>query len=195
MNLVSPLFTMMLTFSCAHKRSQYETTDRYTLSSFRKVALPFPSGTHFFISQGAFGSASHAEPGNQYSWDFDVPLGTPVLAVEDGVVIDVHTPPGGSGCNAKYSNNAYNIKIENLDGAVAQYVHISPKVSLGESVKRGQVIATTAANGFICVPQLHFGIYKSRLQLYDSSLRQTLPLFFDGIEGGLAKEGLRLKVP
>jgi murein DD-endopeptidase MepM/ murein hydrolase activator NlpD len=159
--------------------------------SYKKVALPFRKGTEVYVSQGAFGKASHSESGNQYSWDFDVPYGTEVLAVEDGKVVGIWAPEKDGGCDRSYSEFAHNIKIEASDGTVAQYVHIEPRVKVGQLVKRGEVVAVTARNGFICEPQLHFGIYQSRDNLYTSPTRKTLPVLFDGLPGGVAKEGLR----
>lgn len=64
-------------------------------------------------------------------------------------------------------------------GTVAQYVHVSARVPTGARVRKGEVIAVTSRNGFICRPQLHFGVYRSRRDLYDSPTRRTLPLEFE----------------
>jgi murein DD-endopeptidase MepM/ murein hydrolase activator NlpD len=162
---------------------------------YKRVGLPLSSGTAFVISQGAFGRASHSEKGNEYQWDFDVPYGTRVVAVEAGVVIDVWEPDGGGGCDAKYSNDAHNVKVRHADGTVAQYVHVDSRVRVGETVQRGQTIAATAENGWICQPQLHFGIYRSERTLYSSPQRESIPVRFDGLPSGLAKERLRATVP
>ena len=163
--------------------------------SFKKVYLPLPQGTKFLISQGAFGQKSHHEAGNQYSWDFDVPYKTLVTAVQSGKVLEVWEPKKGGGCDPKYSNFAHNIKIEHDDGTVAQYVHIESKVSKGDRVEEGQIIAITAKNGWICGPQLHFGIYASKNNLYSSPQRKTLPLFFYGLLNGKASPQFRGEVP
>lgn len=146
----------------------------------------------FEVTQGAFGSESHDEEGNEYSWDFAVPKGSDVLAVEAGVVIDVHTPKGQSGCDPAFARNAHNIKVEHQDGTVAQYVHIEPLVARGSRVAAGQLIARTAINGWICQPHLHFGIYRSRDHLYDSPQRQTIPLYFEQVPGGILRKGFKL---
>jgi hypothetical protein len=78
---------------------------------------------------------------------------------------------------------------------VAQYVHIESLVKAGDSVQEGQAIAKTAMNGWICQPQLHLGVYRSKETLYDSPRRETVPLRFGGLEGGLATQGLQGKVP
>jgi murein DD-endopeptidase MepM/ murein hydrolase activator NlpD len=146
------------------------------------------------VTQGAFGSASHDEPGNEYSWDLAVPYGTEVLAAEAGEVIGVWTPGRGGGCEARWADAAHNIKIEHRDGTVAQYVHVEPRVAVGARVARRQVIAVTAHNGWICRPHLHFGVYRSRETLYDSPRRETVPLRFRGVPGGRLLEGREYRV-
>jgi murein DD-endopeptidase MepM/ murein hydrolase activator NlpD len=187
------LLSMLLT-SCstaAKKFNPYEDANTDEINSFLKVLLPIPPNTSFLISQGAFGEQSHDEPGNEYSWDFDVPYGTSVTAVADGEVIEVWEPNLGGGCDPKFSDLAHNVKVKHKDGTVAQYAHTKSLVQTGDQVRIGQKIAVTEKNGNICVPQLHFGVYKSEKHLYTSPNRRTLPLFFIGIPGGLAKTGTR----
>ena len=192
------LIVILFHFGCSslQKNNPYEAATLLQANQFKRTRLPFPPRTNFLISQGAFGRQSHIEQGNEYSWDFDVPLGTSVVAVEDGKVIDVWEPNLGGGCDEKYNNTAHNIKVQHEDGSVAQYVHVASQIKLGEEVREGQVIATTAVNGWICQPQLHFGIYRSKDQLYNSTHRETLPLLFDGLpKQGLAAPGISGTVP
>ncbi|MES2768656.1 MAG: M23 family metallopeptidase [Bdellovibrionota bacterium] len=180
------LYSALILLTGCSTVNPYLNTDS---SAYKKISIPLNSGTAFFVSQGTFGKASHSEPGNEYSWDFDVPFGSDVISVEDGKVIEIWAPNKGGGCNSKYSELAHNIKIKSSDGTVAQYVHVEAIIKQNQNVKRGQVIARTANNGFLCRPQLHFGIYNSESELYRSPTRKTLPLYFEGIENGLALEG------
>jgi len=153
--------------------------------------LPLPPGTHFKISQGAFGCCTHNTTGDQYAWDFNVPFGTQVLAVEDGSVIQVWEPNVAGGCDRKYNDQAHNIKILQNDGTVAQYVHVQSQVHIGDTVKKGDVLAVTANNGFICTPQLHFNIFQDRAHIPENGTAETIPVLFEGLpEGGMAHEGL-----
>ncbi len=188
---LSICMAMILISSCqTMKKNIYDNASKQEMQSFKKVILPFLPGTQFKISQGAFGSKSHHEIGNEYSWDFDVPFGTPVAAVEAGKVFSVWQPDVNGGCESKFSNSAHNIKIEHSDGTIAQYVHIQTDLKEGTVVTKEQVIASTAKNGWICQPQLHFGIYASKNQLYESPNRKTIPLVFENLPEGVAKEGL-----
>ena len=162
-------------------------------NTFKRERLPFPTYIQFKVSQGAFGKASHLEKANEYSWDFDVPYGTPVVSVENGKIIEVWQPNKGGGCDPQFEGLAHNIKVEHEDGTVAQYVHIASKLKRGDYVREGQQIAVTAMNGHICQPQLHFGIYRSKDHLYSSLQRETLPVYFDGL--GKAIEGASGEVP
>ena len=187
------LLTLLSLLGCT-TANPYSSSTRSDRARFKKVPFPFKHSTAFYISQGPFGKASHSELGNEYSWDFDVPYGTEVFAVESGKVIEVWSPDKEGGCDPMFLAGAHNIKIEAADGSVAQYVHIDTKVNLGQIVKEGDLVAVTAKNGYICAPQLHFGIYKSRSDLYISPTRKTLPLLFEGLPGGIAKEGLQFIV-
>lgn len=187
---------LYIAVGCAHSFSNpYESAVILEASKFKHLSVPFRSGTRTKVRQGAFGASSHNEPGNEYSWDFEVPLGTPVMASEGGMVIDVWKPVGGGGCDAKFSNAAHNLKIQHSDGTVAQYVHITTDLKPRTTIQRGQVIAHTAENGWICYPHLHFGVYASQDRLYASPRRQTVPIFFEGISDGIAREGEEYVVP
>ncbi|MBI4402772.1 MAG: M23 family metallopeptidase [Deltaproteobacteria bacterium] len=180
---------LLIIVGCVHPSVNfYEKASLKESAEFKKIQVPFDAGIHFVVSQGAFGHSTHNETGNEYNWDLDVPLGTNVLAIEDGVVLSTFEPNAGGGCAPKYSEVAHNIKIEHHDGTVAQYVHVKSLVKKGQRVNGGEVIAVTAMNGFLCQPHLHFGIYQSKDHLYDSASRKTIPLYFEGVQDGLLKE-------
>ncbi|MFL5814657.1 MAG: M23 family metallopeptidase [Bdellovibrionia bacterium] len=158
--------------------------------------MPLAEGTRFEISQGAFGRSTHNDPGHEYTWDFDVPYGTKVLAVEAGKVIQIWEPNSGGGCDPKFNNSAHNIQIEHADGTVAQYTHIQSLVHVGDSVKAGQPIAVTARNGFICTPQLDLTVFQDREHTFLKGNPRNIPVLFYGLpDGGMAHEGYKGKVP
>ncbi|KPI26675.1 Peptidase M23 [Actinobacteria bacterium OV320] len=75
--------------------------------------------------------------------------GTPIYAPADGKV--VHAGPGGS-----YGNMT---KIEHAGGVITLYGHqTSIKVSVGQTVKRGQQIGTVGATGNVTGPHLHWEV-------------------------------------
>lgn len=172
------------------KFNPYEDSTLEQRKQFARLILPIQINVPFKISQGAFGCCTHNLPGYQYALDFDVPYGTPVVAVNDGKVIQVYEPNKGGGCDQKFNGVAHNIKIEDLQGLVAQYVHVQSKVRIGDLVKKGDIIAVTANNDFHCVPQLHFNVFKDAAHTPEQSNPETVPVLFDGIaEDGIAREG------
>lgn len=195
--LTIALIALTLASGCAHGPSNpYESSTSGEQARFKRVMLPFAPGTRFKISQGAFGWSTHHDPGHEYTWDFDVPYGTPVLSVEDGIVIGNYEPPGGGGCDPVFNDAPHTLHVRHEDGTVAQYVHIQSRVNVGQRVRKGEVIAVTAKNGFICTPQLDFGVYQDEQHLYGSRRMRNIPLLFNGLpDGGVAREGHSGQVP
>ena len=77
-------------------------------------------------------------------------IGTPILAVMDGTVID-------SGPASGYGNW---IRIKHDDGSMSVYGHMETlDVKVGERVKAGQKIAGMGNRGFSTGPHLHFEIH------------------------------------
>ena len=191
---LSILLVLVTQYGCALFGDPYSRGSSDDHLKFKRSIIPLRSSQTFEVIQGAFGRESHSETGNEYSWDFAVPFGTDVIAVEGGRIIDVYRPknskPGG--CDPSLAKFAHNIKVEHLDGTVAQYVHVKSMMPKGSSVARGEPIAKTANNGWLCIPHLHFGIYRSKKHLYDSKNRDTVPLYFEQVPGGILQKGFKM---
>lgn len=85
--------------------------------------------------------------------DIAVPIGTPMLALQDGVVVKVTKHPQGSG---RFAGDQ--ITIRGANGNEYFYGHGVAGVRAGQRISKGQEIGTTgAANG---VAHLHFGQMK-----------------------------------
>ncbi|WP_284176863.1 peptidoglycan DD-metalloendopeptidase family protein [Rhabdaerophilum sp. SD176] len=81
-----------------------------------------------------------------------LPEGTPVRAAEGGTVVHADDALKGYGKL---------VLIRHPSGYVSVYAHNSElKVKRGESVRRGQVIASSGQSGNVTAPQLHFEIRK-----------------------------------
>lgn len=108
------------------------------------------------------GATSFAQRAYKGKWhnglDFGAPVGTPIVASEDGVVISVadqdrYCPRGAYG---KY------VAIRHGIGLTTLYSHLSLfSVSEGQAVKRGDVIGYVGKTGYATGPHLHFGVYDS----------------------------------
>ena len=83
--------------------------------------------------------------------DIAINSGTSVLATREGKVV-----------TATYSSSAgYYVAIYHGNGIYSYYMHCSTlKVSAGDRVKQGQVIARSGSTGISTGPHLHFAIYK-----------------------------------
>lgn len=123
-----------------------------------QYVLPYPVGNSFRISQGNHTTFSHKGT-LKYSYDFEMPFGSPVTAARDGVVHGVRDtqPEGERGLTA--SNW---IQIRHSDGMISEYVHLrnnSARFSVGNVVQAGDTIALTGDTGDVGTwPHLHFDI-------------------------------------
>ncbi len=86
--------------------------------------------------------------------DFSAPTGTAIYAPGDGVVTSVHNSHRGYG-NRMVIDHGFNYKTV--------YAHIHDfKVKRGDTVKRGERIATVGNTGKSTAPHLHYEVHKGR---------------------------------
>lgn len=121
--------------------------------------LPYETGASWKIVQGYNGSFSHQ---GENSLDFDMPEGSEVHAAREGVVIAVVQNFNGNCWSEECKKMANYVLIMHPDGTIADYSHLlnnGAKVSVGETVQRGQLIALSGNTGFSRGPHLHFDCY------------------------------------
>ncbi|GAA0237685.1 M23 family metallopeptidase [Saccharothrix mutabilis subsp. mutabilis] len=88
--------------------------------------------------------------GMHYGIDIAGPIGTPILAAADGVVIEAG-PASGFGLW---------VKVEHADGTVTVYGHVDTySVRKGQVVQAGEQIARMGNRGFSTGPHLHFEVW------------------------------------
>lgn len=81
--------------------------------------------------------------------DIAAPLGTQIVSAEDGVVVHV-------GWSGGYGNL---VKVQHDNGALTYYGHLSGyNCSVGQRVKRGQLIAFMGSTGYSTGSHLHFEV-------------------------------------
>lgn len=108
----------------------------------------------------------HEGPGHEgrteCALDLKVPIGTVVRAAREGVISDIRmgsTRGGNSRSNNHYENW---IEIRHSDGETSLYGHLSDhsRLSVGDHVEAGQVIARSGATGWLAQegPHLHFQV-------------------------------------
>ena len=112
------------------------------------------------VDQGPGGDFSHSAPQNRYAVDFALAEGTPIVAVREGVVMQVESDFDKAGLNReKYGGRANFIRIVHPDGSMAVYAHLQPEgvqVRAGQRVRKGQRIGLSGNTGFSTAPHLHF---------------------------------------
>lgn len=145
--------------------------------------LPFEFG-RVRVDQGPGGSFSHRDAENLHAIDFALPEGTPIVAVREGVVMQVEADYERAGLNLeKYGGRANFIRIVHDDGSMALYAHLQPEgvqVRVGQRVRAGQRIGLSGNTGFSTAPHLHFVLQANRGMRLES-----VPLRMFGPQGEL----------
>lgn len=124
--------------------------------------LPYKEGEEFRLVQGFNGTFSHSRE-YRYALDFDMPVGTPVYAARDGIVVQKEENFSGGGKTELFVNKANFVIIRHDDGTLGEYAHLKPGgviVEVGDNVRRGQHIAYSGNTGYSSGPHLHFMVSK-----------------------------------
>lgn len=158
----------------------------YPDQSTSPYVLPFQVGeAHEVKLANCSGGGAHAAGTRlQYSYDFFMDIGTPVVASRDGTVLflqegfpDFNHTPG----------DVNFVGILHEDGTIANYAHLTQDgalVSTGDVVRRGDIIALSGASGNIGVPHLHFHVEAcSGCETVAVTFLNTRPHPFGLIEG------------
>jgi murein DD-endopeptidase MepM/ murein hydrolase activator NlpD len=117
------------------------------------------------ITQHA-GEISHLYRGKPHNGlDIGAPIGTPVYAAEDGIVIKVDNNDRSAW--KKYQYGKY-VMIKHKNNLSTLYAHLSINnvVSEGTYVRRGELIGYSGNTGYSTGPHLHFGLYWSSSVLF-----------------------------
>jgi murein DD-endopeptidase MepM/ murein hydrolase activator NlpD len=102
-----------------------------------------------------FGDVADGRPNDGVN--IAAPLGAPVRAAENGVVVYADDELPG------YGNL---VLIRHADGFITAYAHnASLLVALGDPVERGQVIARVGQSGAVSRPQVHFRLRRGEERL------------------------------
>lgn len=111
-------------------------------------ASPIASGSYRIAARwGAVGSWSRYHTG----MDLAAPIGTPIRAAADGVVVG---PAAGAGWAGTH------VVIKHADGSHTLYAHMaSTAVSPGQQVKAGTLVGVVGMTGRTFGPHLHFEWY------------------------------------
>ncbi len=160
---------------------------------------PFPAGHSYLISQGVEGRHTHNDAQSEFAIDIVMPVGTPVLAAQRGVVMDIEEDFNSGGTNRdKYVMKGNHVRLLHDDGTMTNYGHLdfnSVNVRLGQRVLAGALIGRSGNTGFSTGPHLHFSVQRNlglHLQGIPFEFRSTrgplvLPIGGERISGTLAR--------
>lgn len=162
--LIPTLFGLVVLFSFEMKAPEASMSDVIELP--RKVVMTVqadekPSIFPVSTKEGkvkvtsTFGMRNHPiDDKRQFHMGIDIAakLGTPVIATADGEVVEVEFRPNGYG---KY------VVIKHDDTYQTKYAQMSSQeVSVGDKVKKGQIIGKVGSSGKSTAPHLHYEIKK-----------------------------------
>lgn len=152
-----------------------------------EYALPL-RGVPLRIDQSFGGSFSHHDDQNRHALDFAAPIGTPVLAARDGMVMAVEADFGRAGLDrARDAGRANLVRLLHADGAMSVYAHLDIDgvlVRPGQRVRAGQQIGLSGNTGFSTGPHLHFVVQVNRGMRLES-----IPFRMRGPQGPLRIRG------
>ncbi len=142
--------------------------------------MPFGGMQERLLSQGANGRQTHVGA-HRYSWDFAMPVGTPILAARSGKIVKVADGYTKAGMSEQFLPGANAVTVEQADGTFATYAHLNPGAGVREGmwVRTGDVLGFSGNTGFSSGPHLHFSVWRGT---YGEP--ETIPVRFYG-KGGI----------
>ena len=123
--------------------------------------LPYEKGKTYRMIQGYFSSFTHRE---RAALDFKMKKGSKICAARDGVVVRLKEDGDRGGLKRKYRAYGNYVIIQHEDSSRAGYWHLQKDgvlVNIGDTVKKGQVIALSGKTGFSALPHLHFLVWST----------------------------------
>jgi murein DD-endopeptidase MepM/ murein hydrolase activator NlpD len=139
------------------------------------------------LGQGVDGGITHKGV-ERYAFDWVMPIGTPVLAAREGIVVQVIDGFTKGGFDERLRTQWNLVVVGHADGTLASYGHLSKgiPVRIGDHVVRGQRLGLSGNTGYTQGPHLHFHVGKI---LDDQVEGYTVPIRFDdGSRDGFVPE-------
>lgn len=156
--------SMCLVQSCAVIRSNIDEScvnhfaDQYPVPQESRFVLPWRIDHSFKLTQGNCTFESHSLSNKQHmSFDFKMPIGTPILAADDGrifIVVESYRDNIDKGFG-----EANYIGVEHSGGILTWYTHLmfeGSLVQVNDQVSRGETIGYSGNTGESSYPHLHF---------------------------------------
>ena len=139
----------------------------------QRYDLPFKKGLRYRIEQGYNGRFTHQ---GENALDFNMPEGSEVRAARAGIVIAVVQHFTETCLREECKKMANYVLVFHSDGTIADYSHLlynGARVAVGDTIKKGGLIALSGSTGYARGPHLHFVCF-----LPGFEKRRTLPTKF-----------------
>jgi phosphohistidine phosphatase SixA len=125
-----------------------------------QYVLPYPVGDRHNVRQGNGNpyNTHNDKYGATFAYDFEMPIGSELVAARGGVVFKVEERFTDSQRGVSQGNY---VAIDHGDNTYAVYGHITHEgalVEVGETVEQGQLIASSGNSGLSRGPHLHFAV-------------------------------------
>lgn len=172
-------------FSFARPGATHDDSVRYRWPFDPKTPRRLAQGPGGGVAIDLYGNVSTPtfshEGSSHYAYDFEMPVGTPVLAARAGRVVRVVDGFTRGGPNQSLAAQANVVVVEHEDGSFASYVHLSPgaRVEPGQAVAAGDEIGRSGNTGFTTGPHLHFEVQR----LSEDGEREPIDIRFDDGSG------------
>jgi murein DD-endopeptidase MepM/ murein hydrolase activator NlpD len=148
--------------------------------------LPFAAGSGYPVSQSYCSpSGSHH---TRFAYDFDMPMGTEILASRAGEVVELREHFADSDTQGGHENV---VILRHSDETLGLYIHMRHEgvlVELGDFVPRGGLLGYSGQSGSFH-PHLHFQICLRGGLCSTGTTEITLPVNFRNADGPLDSRG------
>ena len=122
--------------------------------------LPYEKNKSHLLVQGYFSNYTHK---NRAALDFKMKSGTKICAARGGVVIRLKENGKRGGTDIRHRTDGNFVVIQHEDSSRTGYWHLrynSVFVTVGDTVKQGDVIALSGKTGYTYFPHLHFIVWR-----------------------------------
>ena len=122
-------------------------------------SLPYQKGKSFLLIQ-AYQSKLFSHKG-EFALDFKMKRGTKICAARSGVVVEVKEDSKKGGIALKYLAEGNHMIIKHDDGSYGNYWHLKydgALVSVGDTIRQGQMIGLAGKTGYAAFSHLHFEV-------------------------------------
>jgi murein DD-endopeptidase MepM/ murein hydrolase activator NlpD len=147
--------------------------------------LPYATGTAYTVTQSYCSTGSHA---GRFAYDFDMPMGTEVLAARSGEVVELREHWSDRDTQGGHENV---VILRHSDRTLSLYIHMRHEgvlPELGDYVPQGGLLGWSGSSG-TGFPHIHFQVCLRGGQCSTGSNEVTLPTSFRNAEGSLDSLG------